>query len=275
MVESVQAMCTKAVYPHETNFVFHILRQKLFAFEEFTNTTQEAPFAAVKFGPSAVTGSMDIHTSVKHLNIQAATKSVAYQATALSRLASTATWSTISSVLSKMVPHGGGLIEKEWNHSHNDYISGMFGPAEFGLSLVSGEAEEVSDSHFLSSFVPRFKYVRIVTVWLLVGPHYSLSVPVATSSDAESLVATCSMSGASTGKMVIHWQLTYIQCGTPTTRPTHLQSTRKDARIGCTGAFCKGISEMCCGSADPNGHSGSFRTYAASPPQPQYLVSGG
>jgi hypothetical protein len=97
-------------------------------------------------------------------NIQAATKSVAYQATALSRLASTATWSTISSVVSKMVPYGGGLIEKEWNHSHNDYISGMFGPAEFRLSLVSGEAEEVSDSHFLSSFVPRFKYVRIVTV---------------------------------------------------------------------------------------------------------------
>jgi hypothetical protein len=98
MVESVQAMHTKAVCPHETNFVFHI-RQKLFAFEEFTNTTQEASFAAVKFGPSAVTGSICIHTSVKHLNLQAATKSVACQATALSRLASTATWSTISSVV--------------------------------------------------------------------------------------------------------------------------------------------------------------------------------
>jgi hypothetical protein len=102
MVESVQAMHTKAVYPHETNFVFHI-RQKLFAFEEFTNTTQEALFAAVKFGPSAVAGSMDIHTSVKHLNMQAATKSAACQATALSRLASAATWSTISSVVSKRV----------------------------------------------------------------------------------------------------------------------------------------------------------------------------
>jgi hypothetical protein len=134
MVESAQAMCTKAICPHETNFVFHI-RQKLFAFEEFTNNTQEASFSAVKFGPSAVAGSMDIHTSVRHLNPQAATKSAACQAAALSRLASTATWSTISSVMSKMVPHGGGLIEKEWNNSHKDHISGMFGPAEFRLSL--------------------------------------------------------------------------------------------------------------------------------------------
>jgi hypothetical protein len=174
MVESVQAMYTKAVYPHETNFVFHI-RQKLFAFEEFTNTTQEASFAAVKHGPSAVTGSMDIHTSVSHLNRQAATKSVAYQASALSRLSSTATWSTISSVVSKMVPYGGGLIEKEWNQSHNAYISGMFGPAEFRLSLLSdgdadgdadGEVENVNvcDVNIRSAFVPRFKYLRIVKV---------------------------------------------------------------------------------------------------------------
>ena len=69
-VESVKTMCRTAVHPHENNCAFHV-RQKVFAFEEFTNTTQEASFSAVKFGQSALNSSMDLDTSVQKLNAQA------------------------------------------------------------------------------------------------------------------------------------------------------------------------------------------------------------
>jgi hypothetical protein len=57
----------KAVYPYEANFVFH-------AFEEYTNTTQEALFSAIKKGSLAVLPSMDIDMSLQQLNQQAAKK---------------------------------------------------------------------------------------------------------------------------------------------------------------------------------------------------------
>ena len=134
VVESIKAMFRKAVYPHQTNFVFH-LRQNLFAFEEYTNSTQEASFSAVKHGPSALTSNMDLDTAVNKLNQQASSKTSGYQASALSRLANTAPWSTIESVVSKMVPYGGGLIQSEWDDSFKDYSSGMFGEKQFRLAL--------------------------------------------------------------------------------------------------------------------------------------------
>jgi hypothetical protein len=69
-----------------------------------------------------------------------------------------------------MVPCGGGSIEKEWNDSHNDHLSGRFGSTEFRLTLVTGEDDSGVDervcnapfsSSFVSSFVPRFKCVRV------------------------------------------------------------------------------------------------------------------
>ena len=117
---------------------------------------------------------MDLDKSVKNLNAQADRRNAAHKASALSRLSTTAPWSAISSVVSHMVPYGGGLIEKEWIDSHNDYQSGRLGPTEFRLTLASGEddgdvEEKVCNASlfiasFVSSFVPRFKYVRVVMV---------------------------------------------------------------------------------------------------------------
>jgi hypothetical protein len=114
LLESVQTMYRKAVYPYEANFDLFWWKT-LFAFEEYsTNTTQEASFPAVKRGTLAVLPSMDVDCSVRQqLNQQAAKKGVIYEAMALARLSHTAVWSTIAGTTSILTAFGAGLLETE------------------------------------------------------------------------------------------------------------------------------------------------------------------
>jgi hypothetical protein len=162
LVKSVQDMYKTAIYPHEGDFVFY-RRRTLFAFEEYTNSTQEASFAAVKRGTLAVLPSMDVDTSLKQLNQQALRKTIGYEATGLSRLSNYTLWSTISETTSKMVPYGGGLLEAEYTRSH-DFRSTLFVRSEFRVAY-DGQNEEwdnVYNSPFISSFMPCFKRIRVV-----------------------------------------------------------------------------------------------------------------
>jgi hypothetical protein len=155
-------MYRKAVYPYEANFVFFRWKT-LFAFEEYTNTMQEASFSAVKRGTLAVLPSMDVDSSVRQLNQQAAKKAVIYEATALARLSDNAVWSTIAGTTSKLTPFGAGLLETEWNR-RNDYNSTRSGGSEWRVTY-NGRDEEfdhVLQMPFISSFVPRFTRVRVV-----------------------------------------------------------------------------------------------------------------
>jgi hypothetical protein len=163
LVTSVQEMYRKAVYPNEANFVFY-RRRLVMAQEEYTNSTQEASFAAVKHGTLAVKASMDMDASLRQLTQQAEKSCVQYEATALARLTTNATWSTATSVVSLLTPFGGGLVEAEIGACH-DYESGMAGPTEFRVLYSGGLDEEydrVVNAPFISSFVPRFKRVRVV-----------------------------------------------------------------------------------------------------------------
>jgi hypothetical protein len=163
-VQSVQDMYKTAIYPHEGDFVFY-RRKTLFAFEEYTNSTQEASFAAVKRGTLAVLPSMDLHTSMKQLNQQASKKTVDYQAAGLSRLTNMALWSTISKTTSKMVLYGGGLLESEYTRS-NDFGSTLFLLSEF-LVKYNGFDEEwdnVYNSPFVSKFMPWVRVVKLISV---------------------------------------------------------------------------------------------------------------
>jgi hypothetical protein len=64
--------------------------------------------------------SMDVDSSVRQLNQQAAKKGVIYEATALAWLLHNAVWRTIAGTTSKLTPFGAGLLETEWN-CRNDY----------------------------------------------------------------------------------------------------------------------------------------------------------
>jgi hypothetical protein len=106
LVDSVHTMYRKAVYPYKANFLFYGRKNRLVFEEHRSSTQEEASFSAVKRGTLAVLPSMDIDTSVKQLNHQAAKKWVGYEATALGRLSNnTAAWSSIASVTSKLTPY--------------------------------------------------------------------------------------------------------------------------------------------------------------------------
>jgi hypothetical protein len=162
LVESVQTMYRKSIYPFEANFVFHRRRTRR-AFEEFTSTTQEASFSGMKRSSLRVLPTMDIDTSLQQLNRQAENKCTRYEAAALAGLSKSALWSSIPSVTDKMVPYGAGLLETEWNR-RNDCKSVQVSAME--LRVVHDGPDEERDNvpnlPFLSSFVPRFRRVRTV-----------------------------------------------------------------------------------------------------------------
>jgi hypothetical protein len=170
LVESVQQMYLRSVSPFQANFVFY-RRKTLFAFEEFTSSTQEASFSGVKKGTLAVRPSMDVDTSLQQLNRQADKKKELYQAAALTGLSNNAMWSAIPMLTSKLVPYGAGLYESEYNRL-NDFTSAWIIATRWQLVYngANEERDSVSNPLFLSNFVPRFRRVRTVTL-VTIGSH--------------------------------------------------------------------------------------------------------
>jgi hypothetical protein len=166
-------MYKKAVYPYENNFLFY-RRNKVFAFEEYTNSTQEASFSGTKSGALAVLQTMDLDTSSRQLNNQEDRKAVNYIGSSLKELNTFTVWSAIPNITSKLTSFGAGLVETEYNRRH-DYDSKPWGENHFRVAYI-GECEawdHVSNAPFTSNFVPNFSRVR--SIHCCVEGHFHCS----------------------------------------------------------------------------------------------------
>jgi hypothetical protein len=120
LVESVEDMYKKYIYPYESKLFYR--QKKLFAFEEYTNSTQEAYFSTTKAGALAVLPTMDLDTSPPQLNNKADRKAAEYIIYGVRWLNTTDNWNGIPDITSKLAPYGAGLVETEYN-LHYDYNS--------------------------------------------------------------------------------------------------------------------------------------------------------
>jgi hypothetical protein len=149
----------------EPNWVFY-RRKRLFAREEFTNSSHEASFRQVKYGFASLMPSMDVHESGKNLSIQADVSYKRMKSMAVQDKTRYCLWSSIPELTSKLTKRGAGLLEAEWNRRY-DYHS-MFdaSSSEFRLIVVDLKDDEEGrpqpKASFWTSFAPKFRRIRSI-----------------------------------------------------------------------------------------------------------------
>jgi hypothetical protein len=132
-------------------------RNQVVGLEEYTNSSAESNFSAMKHGYSNVHKKMSLARSNFHLNVQAGVRTQKIRDKAIADLSRSCVWSQIPELTSHLSTYGAGLLETAYNKRF-DYHSRCDGTT-FLVAPMS-DVDDVFYSDYSLPFVPIFRRVR-------------------------------------------------------------------------------------------------------------------